>query len=108
MPSHSSSSSSGPPEEYFCERDKRCYNSSHREATYVDFTKETSHIDDIILQEIVEDNHVQFLAKEDVISKILYDLRNDHQPSANHYGIVLRNLNIDYFRGYDGWRDESI
>ena len=46
--------------------------------TDVDLAQETSDIDDVGRQKVVQWDHVEFLAEEDVIGQILHDLRYIH------------------------------
>ncbi len=98
--SHSSASSSGPGGTNFYTKVRQPRNGRAVATTHVNFAQELGDRDDVILQEVVQNDHVSFLAEQDVIGKVLDDLRDDHETTANS-GIGWKR-NIDSL-----WRDDS-
>lgn len=106
VPSHSSLSSSALDGEYFCQK----YSAHYRQAdrpTYMEFTEEASDIGNVPFQKIVENHHVRFFAKHDIIGKILDDLRDYHEPTAKYCVMLLRQLYVHQLRRHNGGGDEA-
>lgn len=76
-----------------------------RGISYVDFAKVPRDVDDVCRQKIVERYHMNLFTKEDIVSKILNDLRNVHKTTSNHR--IRRGFNIDQRGIHDSGRDVS-
>ena len=74
----------------------------------MELRQETSHISNVVSEELIQCYHMRFFTKEDIVRQVLYDLRNNHESSAERYTVLsLRNLDVDYFGRNDSRRDES-
>jgi hypothetical protein len=73
-------------------------------ATHVHFTQISCDVDDIFPQEIIEGNHVNLLAKEHIVSKILHNLCDIHEAATNDW--VRGGFNINE-RGVDDSRRDK-
>ena len=60
--------------------------------------EESGDICNIAFQELVQNRHVSFFAKEYVVCQILDDLRNDHQTPTQYHIVFLGYFNIDRVR----------
>ena len=65
--------------------------------TDINFSEEPQHAHDIVLQELVETHHMHLLAKADVVSKVLNDLRDDEKTTTDG-GAIGGKFNIDSLR----------
>lgn len=76
-------------------------------STHVDFTQIPSDIRYVLFQEIVQDNHMGFLGKKDVVSQVLHNLGNNLEATSDD-PIVLRHFNIHYLRRNNGRGNKSV
>lgn len=66
---------------------------------YVDLAQELRDRYDVLLQEVIQDDHMCFLAEQDVVSQVLDDLRYHHEPSTD--GSIVRDGDVDGLRCHD-------
>lgn len=50
--------------------------------SYTELTQKASYVCDVVFEEWIQNNHMSLLAKENVVSKILYDLCHHHQATS--------------------------
>lgn len=64
------------------------------------------HGHDVLLEKLVEDDHVLFLPKKYVVRQVLYNFSDEKEATSNSQ-VTRRSRDIDGLWRYDCWTDEA-
>lgn len=78
-----------------------------QKGTYIHVSQVARHTTDIGMQEFIQNNHVYFFTKENVVCEILYDLGDDHETPSDDASIIFWYLHINDLRRNNGGRYEA-